>query len=758
MPFRLKWKDEKEPITICDGIEIDRSIYDITESRARLLFVKAVIVYLLVMGGLGSFLTSMNIDFSHIVVNVACLSTAIICALMYRSYLIENLGYTIFFAVVAAYIIMFRDYINSGFYVIVNDTLDVAVTYLDLPGRQDFQEKIADRSLSVTMFSIAFVIISNIVVNNYISRTMRYIVAAFLTSTILLLSMYFEKEPDTIYTIMYFTGIVSAYFYRGSKHNVQHRKNSVFRYNGKQIAYALEYKIGIQAILTAFVFILVLSTVVNRIFPKNTYASSRSDDAYKISTVEYATNLATYGLAGVMNFYQNSGGLNSGRLGGVSSIHLDYQTDIRLRYTPYSYDTFYVKDFTGKEYRPFDNFWKQDDNYTTPELYTSAEATALKKAYENGAQYSAMGKVKVTNVDTEIRHYLPYYSLDSNREMNPGNYFMYTYYPWMGANKINAAQEYYDDFLDVPDANVPTIMKFVDEVGLRGLEDDEIVDKVINYYVENIPYTIRPGATPNDADFVNYFLDKNKKGYCAHYASAATLIFRYMGIPARYCEGYAVSFDNVVDNGELLEEENYSDYYSGYSEMGKTGVVEVNVTDAAAHAWVEIYDKNKGWVICDVTPPGDEEDTVDFWNAFSNLANSDNNQTATNINAPNVKIDDYLMNRIAFIILALFIVSVIIFFVLRLRPYFEYRKALSDADYSDAIILRYQRYMDKLRKREDFDKVNYAEQIAYLRDNQMIEISDDDYNDIIKILERAGFSSESISVEEYNKVYNILFK
>ena len=66
--------------------------------------------------------------------------------------------------------------------------------------------------------------------------------------------------------------------------------------------------------------------------------------------------------------------------------------------------------------------------------------------------------------------------------------------------------------------------------------------------------------------------------------------------------------------------------------------------------------------------------------------------------------------------------------------------------------------MDKLRKREDFDKVNYAEQIAYLRDNQMIEISDDDYNDIIKILERAGFSSESISVEEYNKVYNILFK
>jgi hypothetical protein len=335
---------------------------------------------------------------------------------------------------------------------------------------------------------------------------------------------------------------------------------------------------------------------------------------------------------------------------------------------------------------------------------------------------------------------------------------MYTYYPWMGANKINAAEEYYDDFLDVPDANVPTIMKFVDEVGLRGLGEKEIVDKVIDYFVDNIPYTIRPGATPNDADFVNYFLDKNKKGYCAHYASAATLIFRYMGIPARYCEGYAVSFDNVIDNGELVEGENYSDYYSGYSEMGKTGVVDVNVTDAAAHAWVEIYDKDKGWVICDVTPPGDEEDTVDFWNAFNNLTNGGDNQTANNINAPNVKIDDYLMNRIAFVILALFVISVIIFMVLRLRPYFEYRKALSNADYSDAIILRYQRYMDKLRKREDFDKVNYAEQVAYLRDSQMIEISDDDYNDIIKILERAGFSSESISAEEYNKVYNILFK
>lgn len=39
-------------------------------------------------------------------------------------------------------------------------------------------------------------------------------------------------------------------------------------------------------------------------------------------------------------------------------------------------------------------------------------------------------------------------------------------------------------------------------------------------------------------DFVLNFLDGTRKGYSVHYATAAAMMFRYYGIPARYVEGF----------------------------------------------------------------------------------------------------------------------------------------------------------------------------------------------------------------------------
>jgi hypothetical protein len=69
-----------------------------------------------------------------------------------------------------------------------------------------------------------------------------------------------------------------------------------------------------------------------------------------------------------------------------------------------------------------------------------------------------------------------------------------------------------------------------------------------------------------------------------HFASAGVLMFRYMGIPARYVSGFSA---------ELAQ--------------GKT----VAVPDSAAHAWVEIYLDGYGWYPVDVTPgysPGENDE------------------------------------------------------------------------------------------------------------------------------------------------------
>ncbi len=89
--------------------------------------------------------------------------------------------------------------------------------------------------------------------------------------------------------------------------------------------------------------------------------------------------------------------------------------------------------------------------------------------------------------------------------------------------------------------------------------------------------------TPEGRDFVEYFLTESERGYCMHFASAAALLLRTMGIPARYVSGFTA--DTVARQ-------------------------QVDVPDWAAHAWVEIYIDGYGWYPVEVTPGYDWDATL----------------------------------------------------------------------------------------------------------------------------------------------------
>lgn len=142
------------------------------------------------------------------------------------------------------------------------------------------------------------------------------------------------------------------------------------------------------------------------------------------------------------------------------------------------------------------------------------------------------------------------------------------------------------EYLQVP----PNVTRFFQKksiyINLEGNDVNEIVEHVKDYLSHNTSYTLKPGATPTDEDFVTYFLGTNKKGYCVHYASSATLMLRYMGIPARYVEGFHVDKTKFDEGNEAA------------------------ITDREAHAWVEIFDINKGWVPVEVTPASSQTSTT----------------------------------------------------------------------------------------------------------------------------------------------------
>lgn len=105
----------------------------------------------------------------------------------------------------------------------------------------------------------------------------------------------------------------------------------------------------------------------------------------------------------------------------------------------------------------------------------------------------------------------------------------------------------------------------------------DAVNIVKNYFSDGFQYTLQPGALVKGMDEVERFLLTTKRGYCTHFASGAVMMFRTLGIPARIAQGYVVA-------GERLEKDK-----------------QVSVYDNNAHAWVEIYVDDRGWIPLDVT-------------------------------------------------------------------------------------------------------------------------------------------------------------
>lgn len=104
----------------------------------------------------------------------------------------------------------------------------------------------------------------------------------------------------------------------------------------------------------------------------------------------------------------------------------------------------------------------------------------------------------------------------------------------------------------------------------------DVVETIRNYVRESAEYDLNTESMPSgERDFAMWFLEDSETGYCVHFATAATVLLRAAGIPARYVEGYLVEAQN-----------------------GKS----VRVTSALAHAWVEYYLPDVGWVVLETTP------------------------------------------------------------------------------------------------------------------------------------------------------------
>src|SRR6185436_5322575 len=94
--------------------------------------------------------------------------------------------------------------------------------------------------------------------------------------------------------------------------------------------------------------------------------------------------------------------------------------------------------------------------------------------------------------------------------------------------------------------------RLVRDVDPRFVGDDLMAAFVIKRYLEKEGFYSLKEKRLTGSDPTARFLFGEMRGYCVHFAHAATLLFRSQGIPARVALGYAVSIRRRGSGSSVL--------------------------------------------------------------------------------------------------------------------------------------------------------------------------------------------------------------
>ncbi|MFN8671814.1 MAG: DUF3488 and transglutaminase-like domain-containing protein [Candidatus Sericytochromatia bacterium] len=134
-----------------------------------------------------------------------------------------------------------------------------------------------------------------------------------------------------------------------------------------------------------------------------------------------------------------------------------------------------------------------------------------------------------------------------------------------------------ENYLKLPENISDRIYSLAEDITKDYKTQYEKVMIIQSFLQATFKYNLKIPEFPENAETVDYFLFKQKEGYCEHFATSMVVMLRSIGIPARLVTGFAPSTYNQI-----------------------TGYYEVKSSDA--HAWVEVYFPKSSWVAFEPTP------------------------------------------------------------------------------------------------------------------------------------------------------------
>ncbi len=116
----------------------------------------------------------------------------------------------------------------------------------------------------------------------------------------------------------------------------------------------------------------------------------------------------------------------------------------------------------------------------------------------------------------------------------------------------------------------------IDSLALKGIDPSSVFRILSNHFISEYTYSL-DYIFLKDNEKMKHFAE-TKKGHCELFATLTALIFRRLGYPSRYVTGYLIT-----------EYDSFGGVYLGRRKD--------------RHAWVQVWEKGKGWLELDPTPP-----------------------------------------------------------------------------------------------------------------------------------------------------------
>lgn len=452
----------------------------------------------------------------------------------------------------------------------INKLLEQYSVYLPVYGKIKFASYIANNATG--LFVLTLVVLSGLF--SFLISRIKSIKIAGLLSIALLVPCFIlvNTLPDLLPLLMIFAVLFALYF------SSQTRRLN-YAHSGV-----------VTAVSAVILSVLIAFTVV--LNPVESYKRPKWQDDL-LSDVQSLTGMKTYNGSGKISSalaevgnslepevdFSNAGALTQT---GKKVMTVTSSTDGRI----------YLKSMAYANYE--NNKWsvltdEQADNY--PQDYQSFIMTIM-------TQY--FGEAETVTIDTVNKEnviYTPYYLNYINNNFSPvcdvfiantdkaTNYTMFVI-PYSEENiddfsriEISGTSKY-DDFaqcyLSLPNDTKQAMLEIAERNNIKDLSKSDIsqtVAAVKDFVSHSASYSLNTQKVPAGRDVAEWFLNDAQTGYCMHFANAAAVMLRALGVPARYVTGYCA---NVVD--------------------GKA-----TVTSDNAHAWVEYFDERIGWIPLDAT-------------------------------------------------------------------------------------------------------------------------------------------------------------